>query len=93
MYRGKDINTPDTTYISPIPLSQIGHNQRYGIVDNNAAYEPNRSLTRAEFIKMIVRTLACKYTYVGTENSFVDVAKDAWYAEYIAFAEKEGWIE
>jgi hypothetical protein len=91
MYRG--IEKLDTIkYIADIPFTNVSHNKRFGIIDNDTRYEPNRALTRAEFIKMIVRALACKYEFIGTKSSFYDVNPDEWYAEYIAFAEQAGWI-
>lgn len=41
---------------------------------------------------MLVRSLSCRYTFVGTDSKFPDVEKDKWYAEYITFAVKNGWI-
>lgn len=91
MYRGAE-KLENNAYIADIPFTTISHNKRFGIIDNDTLYEPNRSLTRAEFIKMIVRALACKYEFIGTQSSFNDVNPDEWYAEYITFAEQAGWI-
>ena len=49
-------------------------------------------MTRAEFIKMLVRSLSCRYEYVGVTTGFPDVDSQFWYAEYIAYAVKNGWI-
>ena len=35
----------------------------YGIVLNRTFFEPDKSVTRAEFIKMLVRSLSCRYTF------------------------------
>lgn len=63
-----------------------------GIVDNSLFFRPDQSVTRAEFLKMIVRSLACQYRSVPGESIFVDVSPDSWYAEYVNFAYDKGWI-
>lgn len=64
-----------------------------GIAINDEYFEPLRNVTRAEYIKMLVRSLSCRYTYMGNESWFQDVEKDAWHAEYITFAIKNNWIQ
>lgn len=49
-------------------------------------------MTRAEFIKMLVRSLSCRYEYIGVDSNFPDVDSTKWYAEYITFAVKNSWI-
>jgi hypothetical protein len=66
--------------------------QKFGIALNDESYEPYRSITRAEFVKMLVRSLSCRYMFVGTDTKFSDVNRDMWYAEYIAFAVENEWI-
>jgi hypothetical protein len=66
--------------------------QKFGIALNDESFEPFRAITRAEFVKMLVRSLSCRYSFVWTESNFDDVDKDMWYAEYITFAVKNGWI-
>ena len=41
---------------------------------------------------MLVRSLSCRYTYLGKDTGFKDVAENMWYAEYIKFAVQNGWI-
>ncbi len=41
---------------------------------------------------MLVRSLSCRYEYIGVDSNFPDVGTDRWYAEYITFAVKNGWI-
>lgn len=65
---------------------------KYGVVNNVKNFEPNRNVTRAEFVKMIVRSLSCRYTFVGTDSGFSDVPANEWHAEYIKFAVENGWI-
>lgn len=59
---------------------------------NDAAYEPNRPVTRAEFVKMLVRSLACRYQYMWKDAGFPDIHESDWYSEYITFAVKNHWI-
>lgn len=59
---------------------------------NDALFEPNRNISRAEYVKMLVRSLSCRYTYLGTNTGFPDVSPKMWYAEYIKFAVENKWI-
>lgn len=58
-----------------------------GVGDNK--YEPDRSITRAEFT-----TIAMRFADLATggENVFSDVAEDAWYHDYVVGSIKYGWI-
>lgn len=40
----------------------------FGVVNNVRAFEPYRTVTRAEYVKMLVRSLSCRYTYMGTDT-------------------------
>lgn len=59
--------------------------RRSAIALNDRSFEPTRSVTRAEFVKMLVRSLSCRYTFSGTDSGFSDVDTNMWYAEYITF--------
>ncbi|MBP9812218.1 S-layer homology domain-containing protein, partial [Candidatus Gracilibacteria bacterium] len=63
-----------------------------GIAINDSEFESNRGTTRAEFVKVLVRALACHYRFIGTDAGFSDVPNDRWYAEYITYAVKNKWI-
>jgi hypothetical protein len=65
---------------------------KYGIASSNGDFRGSESVTRAEFIKMLVRSLACNYQFMGNRSGFSDVDADMWYSEYITFANKKGWI-
>ncbi|WP_379360510.1 MULTISPECIES: S-layer homology domain-containing protein [unclassified Paenibacillus] len=62
-----------------------------GIVQgvSETEFRPGRSVTRAEFAALLVRTLNLKD---AAELPFEDVAADAWYAESVAAAFKAGII-
>lgn len=66
--------------------------KKHGVVLNTSYFEPQRNVTRAEFVKMLVRSLSCRYTYMGTNTPFSDVDTNQWYAEYIKFATENKWI-
>ena len=66
--------------------------KKYGVVNNVTQFQPSRNVTRAEFVKMLVRSLSCRYTYLGTDTGFSDVDQNQWYAEYIKFAVENKWI-
>ena len=66
--------------------------KKYGVVNNVTQFQPSRNVTRAEFVKMLVRSLSCRYTYLGKDTPFPDVDKNIWYAEYIKFAVENKWI-
>ena len=66
--------------------------KKYGVVLNVTHFELNRNVTRAEYVKMLVRSLSCRYTFMGTDTGFNDVDQNQWYAEYIKFAVENKWI-
>jgi hypothetical protein len=76
----------------------LNANQRYilsqshGIVPNYEFYDGKRAITRAEFVKMLVRSLSCHYSISGNESEYSDVMPWAWYTDYINFASENGWI-
>lgn len=57
-----------------------------GIVsgDNNGRFNPNDSVTREEFTKMVI--LACGMYNENAECDFSDVDRDKWYYSYVASA-------
>lgn len=63
-----------------------------GIVagDGSGAFNPNRWMTREEYVKIIITALNCV-----SENAncvFDDVKRDAWYYKYVASAYEKGII-
>lgn len=67
--------------------------RRSAVALNDRLFEPTRSVTRAEFVKMIVRSLSCRYSFAGMDSGFDDVDPSIWYAEYVTFATKNKWID
>ncbi|HIY51867.1 MAG TPA: S-layer homology domain-containing protein [Candidatus Olsenella avicola] len=62
-----------------------------GIVNGTSpeTYEPNRPITRAEFVAIAMRFSNGEFE---GENTFVDVPEDAWYRDYVVGATGFGWI-
>lgn len=56
-----------------------------------ALFEPNDSITRAEFAKIVVNTLGL--TLKDYTGAFEDVKPDAWYADYVQTAFEAGLIQ
>lgn len=69
-------------------LYEMGILQGYG----NGYYGPARTLTRAEACTIIVRMMVENYGIRKSHTSFVDVADNAWYREYVDTAHREGYM-
>jgi hypothetical protein len=87
MYRGLDSKDLSTNFTQRYFI-----NKWFGIAKINEAYDGTRAITRAEFIKMLVRSLSCHYTYSEEDQGFSDIGTNAWYTEYVNFATANGWI-
>lgn len=61
-----------------------------GVMDSTFA--PNREITRAEFMTLIVRSLNLK-SAMTADQYFDDVATTAWYASYVAAALEHGIVQ
>lgn len=59
-----------------------------GVADNT--FVPDRSITREEFVKMLVIALNINIKSAGSD--FTDVKKDEWYYQYISAAQEKGII-
>lgn len=73
-----------TTYIDTL----LGANVINGFPDGT--FQPDGSLTRAQFTKMIVVTAGLAPSSATT--TFTDVPADAWYAPYVAAAQQAGIV-
>ena len=62
-----------------------------GIVANTDEYDPDDSLTRAEFLKILIRTTGWKVVTLNN-IAFDDVETDDWYAPYVSIALSHGII-
>lgn len=63
-----------------------------GIVagDGNGSFNPNDSVTREQFVKMLV--LAAGIEINPADNIFADVNSSEWYAQYVLSAYKDGIV-
>jgi S-layer homology domain len=64
-----------------------------GIIDNVAYYHPDASLTRAEFLKIVINTTGWAVPTTGLDIPFNDVSADVWYARYTSLALSKGMIQ
>jgi N-acetylmuramoyl-L-alanine amidase len=63
---------------------------------SDTQFEPERSITRAEFAALIVRSIGLNRESAASGNgsgSFQDVSSTAWYAPVVAAAAKAGMVE
>jgi len=65
-----------------------------GIFQDSRLFRPEDSITRAEFLKVLMRALACRYNLPleVSRTDFTDIDTTAWYAPYIQLAHQNGWI-
>lgn len=70
----------------------IEHLHAKAIIKGNSdgTFAPNKNVTRAEFIKMVVEAMGIGD--IAEDIPFKDVGEDRWYAGYIAKAYKEGIV-
>jgi len=82
----KSFTDVKSTHSAADAIEQLAAKQ---IIDGTSAamFEPERSITRAEFTAMLVKAL--HLTSVG-ESKFTDVAKGAWYEDAVSIAVKAG---
>lgn len=58
----------------------------------DAAFEPKRGVTRAEFVSAMVRAVGVKPAAAGKAPAFADVSAEEWYAKEIEAAAQAGLI-
>ncbi len=84
----KDEISAQTPWAAPY----IGQLVRIGAIDGTASsFRPNDSVTRAEFVKMLVCVLGLELDY-DAASSFSDVSSGDWYAPYIEAAVRAGIV-
>lgn len=83
-----DVSPNDPHYAA---IQWVGLNSIAGGFDGGRFFQPNRNITRAEKVAMIVkgaRTNPAEQTY---HHCFSDVATE-WYANEVCFAKMNGWL-
>lgn len=69
-----------------------GTEYTYG-VPKSTSFQPNRTATRSEYVKMILRALCIDYSDMNsTLDDFSDGAVDSWQAKVVNKAADLGWI-
>ncbi len=65
--------------------------QKSGVIDGfeDGSFRPDKEITRAEFVKIVVKMKNLKLT---DNNYFNDVSSDAWYCPYISAAFENGIV-
>lgn len=63
-----------------------------GIINNVTLYRPNDNLTRAEFLKIAIRTTGWTLPIANLNIPFDDVRDNSWYAQYVSLALSKGMI-
>jgi len=64
-----------------------------GVIDNALYYNPNASLTRAEFLKIVILTTGWMIPATGLSTPFSDVPDNSWYERYTSLALSKGMIQ
>ncbi len=81
----------DRSVISDWALEAVGKASEYGIVSGTGThFEPHRTITRAEFVTILVRLL--KLELVDTDAVYSDVGMDDWHCQYVASAKRHGLV-
>ncbi len=86
--------------VGDMPGDMIGHWAQHSLANmrglgvmngSDIGMEPDRLITKAEFLAMLVRILGVKTSaYAG---GYSDIAEGAWYADIVSTAAKGGWID
>jgi len=65
-----------------------------GIVNgvDGLSFMPNKTITREEFVKVMVMALGLDNTVIKNENPFNDVSQSQWYYKYIAISNQLGIV-
>ncbi len=87
-----DVDVKHENYNAIYYLKNTGVVQGYDVKDSVVAnYNPDKSINRAEFLKMIIEgnDIAVESDY---KSCFPDVGDDVWFTNYVCKAKEEGWI-
>jgi hypothetical protein len=81
-------NIPDW---ADIPISVLVEKE---VLSGNSdgSFQPDRSLNRAEFCKILVQATAAK-KFVPRNSSFPDVETTDWFFSYVETAKNKGWLD
>lgn len=67
---------------------------RDGIIKgyDNGSFRPSNTVNRVEFLKMLLGSIGAQVPSQVSGDVYADVAKDAWYAPYVAYAKEKNLI-
>ena len=88
------INTPVTPIQPDQPTGSVYHTA-YIVGVGNGLFQPDRSVTRAEALTMLVRAYrnGASIDMTGTVTiPFIDVPSGSWYYNYVAYAYNQGYL-
>lgn len=85
-FKDLDVASPVTKYL--IKAKQLGIFD----ADADGYYHPKAPLTRAEFMKLVLVPFGLNLEALGMQQIFSDVPTYAWFAKYMNFAGKYGFI-
>jgi hypothetical protein len=81
--------------VSAIKFTDIGNNwarndilklATRGIINNVELYNPNRSLTRAEFLKIVLKSTGWDIPTGNLLVPYNDISINSWHAQYVSLA-------
>lgn len=81
----------NVTWAADAIQTALGGNIIEGFEDNT--FKPNDTVTRAQFVQLLVRSLGLSSTDKASSLSFQDVKAGTWYYNSVAVAVKAGLIE
>lgn len=59
----------------------------------DGSFKPERTVNRAEFLKIILEAVETDVSTAAAASGFVDVDENAWYAPYVRYAKQEGIVQ
>ncbi len=83
-----DVSPSDQNFTA---IQWLGLNNIAGGFDAGRYFQPNRNITRAEFVVMVVNGARQSPSATTYRNCFNDVSDD-WYASKVCFARANGWL-
>lgn len=93
-------NTKTSLVTGGMPQDMVGHWAQHSLANmmglgimkgSDIGMEPDRMITKAEFLTMLTRILGVKTT--AYSGGYADVAEGAWYADVMSTVAGGGWIE
>lgn len=89
-YSGRflDVSPSDPYYAA---IQWVDDNDIANGFSNGRYFQPNRSVTRAEFVAMVVKAKHVNPSTSTFRNCYNDV-HDEWFANEVCYADRQGWV-